>query len=377
MQQLNLLETAIVDCYQNASTDDRVSNSMVYRHVESALGVPGDVTPVGKSGVLRNVLHRKIRWAMQDLKLQGAIEKVSRGHWTLTKQKRVELHSIEASQHMVAASTSLGVAIWAKSQTVFSRILTNEPIHLALTSPPYPLNQPRAYGNHKEIQDYIDFICDALSPIVEKLYDGGNIALNIGNDIFTQGTPARSTYVERLVIAIEDRLGLSLMDRLVWSCPNKIPGPIAWASKKRMQLNAGFEPVLWFCNNPNKCIADNRRVLQPHSEAHQRFIESGGQKRRQVNGDGAYIKRAGAFSNATEGKIPKNVLTFHNVCSSGRKVSQYAKENGWPAHSAKMPLTLADFLVKFLSRDGDLVVDPFGGTMTTGQAAEQIGRAHV
>lgn len=128
-------------------------------------------------------------------------------------------------------------------------------------------------------------------------------------------------------------------------------------------------PVLWFCNSPNDCIADNRRVLEQRSDAHQKFIQSGGQKTRQVNSDDAYIKRVGAFSNLTSGKISKNVMTFHNVCPQGRKVGSFAK-----VQDAKMPLTFASFLVKFLSREGDLVVDPIGGTLTTGQAAPQNNR---
>lgn len=51
-----------------------------------------------------------------------------------------------------------------------------------------------------------------------------------------------------------------------------------------------------------------------------------------------------------------------------------AKVQGLPVHGAPMPLDLADFLVRYLSAEGELVVDPFGGWGTTGIAAEQTGR---
>jgi site-specific DNA-methyltransferase (cytosine-N4-specific) len=35
---------------------------------------------------------------------------------------------------------------------------------------------------------------------------------------------------------------------------------------------------------------------------------------------------------------------------------------------------LAEFFIKFLTRPGDLVVDPFAGSNTTGAAAECLGR---
>lgn len=38
-----------------------------------------------------------------------------------------------------------------------------------------------------------------------------------------------------------------------------------------------------------------------------------------------------------------------------------------------MPLKLAKFLVQYLSREDDLVVDPFGGWYTTRKVAEELG----
>lgn len=51
-----------------------------------------------------------------------------------------------------------------------------------------------------------------------------------------------------------------------------------------------------------------------------------------------------------------------------------ARAIGLPVHGASMPLALAMFLVQYLSRPGDLVVDPFGGTVTTGKACQELGR---
>jgi site-specific DNA-methyltransferase (cytosine-N4-specific) len=43
-------------------------------------------------------------------------------------------------------------------------------------------------------------------------------------------------------------------------------------------------------------------------------------------------------------------------------------------HPARFPLTLPTFFVNLLTLPGQLVVDPFGGTGTTGLAAEKLGR---
>jgi site-specific DNA-methyltransferase (cytosine-N4-specific) len=369
------IERILLDIYAN--TKDAVANDHVYNEVQKAVGVQAEIKPVGKSKTQRNLLHRKIRWAQQNLKLDGSIRSIKRGHWQLTGKKNIELHSIEAANHMVAMSTSLGVAIWAKSSTIFDSNILEDEIHAIITSPPYPLKVQRAYGEHMSTTKYIEFILESFEPLVAKLAKGGNIAINLSQDIFEDCSPARSDYLERLVIKFKDELGLSLMDRIPWTCTNKPPGPYQWASKNRYQLHTGYEPIYWFTNDPLACISNNQRILEPHSEQHLKFVRSGGTKKHAVNGDGAYVKKVGSYSKETAGKIPQNVFNFSNYCKEGRAVSAYAKTLGIPAHAAKMPLPLAEKLVKFLSQEGDLICDPFGGTLTTGHAAEIHGRRWI
>ena len=38
------------------------------------------------------------------------------------------------------------------------------------------------------------------------------------------------------------------------------------------------------------------------------------------------------------------------------------------------PLSIPDFLIRLLTTEGDIVLDPFGGTVKTGMAAERLGR---
>lgn len=370
------IKSAVEDYYKDNSLSK--SNNELYDFVASKLRLTeaeiNKMEKIGRNKKLRNVFHRRVRWVQQTLKVNGFIENVSRGQWELTKEKKVELHIISSGNKMIAMSTNLGLAIWGCSEDIFQDTIKGK-IELCLTSPPYPIRIARAYGKI-DVKEYSEFICRMLKPIVDRLEKGGNIALNVSNDIFEESSPARSTYLERLTIAIEDELGLSLMDRLVWKS-NKMPGPVLYASKTRQQLNKTFEPVLWFTNDPLNCISDNRRVLVPHTEAHKKFMHSGGSKSNAEYGDGAYRRREGAYSSVTEGKIPRNVLEFSNYCKTGREANKLAKEIGIPPHAAKMPYSLAEFLVKFMSRPGGLVVDLFGGTLTTGEAAENNDREWV
>ena len=46
-------------------------------------------------------------------------------------------------------------------------------------------------------------------------------------------------------------------------------------------------------------------------------------------------------------------------------------------HPARMPKSLAEFFIKFLTRKGDLVLDPFAGSNVTGYTAECLGRKWI
>ncbi|MDF3833259.1 hypothetical protein P3W85_09915 [Cupriavidus basilensis] len=157
------------------------------------------------------------------MKRLGMIERVEGEHglWRLSANARQKPHNAAIGVRLVAFGTDLGVAVWARSGEVFPRL--GEPIALCVTSPPYPLRQARAYGNPNEAQ-FVDFLCEALEPIVRELVPGGSIVIDTGNDVHLARSPARSLYAERLLLALHHRLGLSLMDRIPWVTYSRPPG---------------------------------------------------------------------------------------------------------------------------------------------------------
>lgn len=355
------------------------TNDELYRKLEAAGHVSARAleakVPVGRAGVGYSPVKTRIRWWQQRLKEQGILERVpdQRGTWRLAERDRHDLTKAPPKVMMLAHSTELGAAVWGSCFDFFGGF--NESIAVCITSPPFPLAQPRHYGNPSE-REWVDFVCRALEPIVKRLLPGGSIAVNLSNDIFEPGLPSRSIYRERFVIAMVDRFGLHKMDDMPW-VSNKAPAPYQWASRKKMQLNTGYEPVLVFSPDPLKSFASNERVLQPHTESQKQLIARGGERQARVNSDGAYRVRQGAYANPTAGRIPKNVLNFGNACADQRRMRKLAQAAGLPAHGASMPLALAMFLVEYLSRPGDLVVDPFGGSLTTAKACEELGRLWV
>lgn len=351
-----------------------LTNEQLYTKLAERGYDPNEYRGVGTSGKRHNLFYRRVRWVQQSLKKRSLVLRTGNNTWELSASHRIKLHSIGEATAVIAMSTSLGIAIWGKSEVVGKQII-DEPVHLVLSSPPYPLKVARAYGN-PVIDDYIDFVSMVLEPWISKLAVGGSIALNVSNDIFETGSPARSTYLEELTIALKKRFDLHLMDRMPW-VSNKAPGPIQWASLRRYQLNVGYEHVLWFTNNPLKCFSNNQRVLQEHSEQHKRLMNKGGMQYHSTAADGNYVKKIGAYGSRTVGRIPTNVLQFSNYCSSGRQVTMFAEKGGIPAHAAKFPVSLCNFLIEFLTEPDQIVADVFGGTLTVGESAQQLNRRWV
>lgn len=360
-----------------------LDNETLYRRVAEYSGIEPEflyqATDIG--GRQHSLVKRAIRWHQQTMKHLGILEREEgqRGVWRRTEKVGKDLTRLQAGIKLVAFSTNLGLAIWGACDDTLPDLDT--PIALCITSPPYLLRKPRAYGNPRDAVEYVDFICHSLEPIVRNLLPGGSICLNITNDAFEQGLPSRSLYRERLVIALHERLGLCKMDELIWHNPTKPPGPVRWASMDRTQLNVAYEPIYWFTNDPGRVRADNRAVLMEHTEAHKAFLQRVSQRgqhnREAVYGDGAYRLRASSYSQTTLGRIPRNVLSFGHRCQDSQAYRRDAERLGLPKHGAMMPLSIPDFLIRFLTRADDLVIDHYSGTVTTGMAAERLGRRWI
>ncbi|WP_370560964.1 DNA methyltransferase [Escherichia coli] len=363
-----------------AASESPLTNDELYREVQRKTGMSDaelhELKEFGSDKTRTSGVKHKVRWFQQTLRQAGVIERVpeKRGVWRYASKTKTNLHESWEKLCVVGFSTSLGASVFGNAYAFFSNI--TEQIHLCLTSPPYLLRNSRDYGHGggRGEQAYIDWLLRILEPIVKQLVPGASVALNITQDSFNRGRPSRSLYLERLTLALCDKLGLELMDRLQWVNRSKPPSPTHWACKQRVQLCSSYEPVLWFTNDASKVRSNNLRVLQPHSDQHLKLQAAGGENRTTFYGDGAYQLKSGSFGNKTEGTIPKNTLFYGNSCADTRFCHSIARELGFPLHGATSPTRLAAFLIEFLTEPGDLVVDPFAGLHKVPIAAERLGR---
>jgi site-specific DNA-methyltransferase (cytosine-N4-specific) len=244
-------------------------------------------------------------------------------------------------------------------------------VQLIFTSPPFPLNRKKRYGN-KTGEEYIEWLADFAEPLRDLLTDDGSIVLEVGN-AWEPGKPVMSTLALRALLAFLDAAELNLCQQFVCHNPAKLPTPAQWVNIERIRVKDAFTHI-WWMSPSERPKANNREVLTDYSDAMEKLLRT-----RHYNGGSRPSQhKIGKTSFLTNngGAIPPNVLSFSNTLSTD-PYRRYCREQGLPLHPARMPLELAEFFISFLTDPGDLVLDPFAGSNTTGAAAEELGRRWV
>lgn len=263
-------------------------------------------------------------------------------------------------------------------------------VQLVLTSPPFPLNNKKSYGNLSG-QAYVDWITSLALPLSRLLADDGSIVLEIGN-AWEPGRPVQSVlHLKALLGFLEaEGAGLRLCQEFICYNPARLPSPAQWVTVERSRTVDSFTHVWWFAKSDTP-KADNRRVLRPYSESMKKLLATN--KFNRGKRPSAHDVRETAFNVDNGGSIAHNVLEVESIdpareprlpnafsfanTASADAFTKSCRERGILPHPARMPLGLAAFFVQFLTEPGDLVFDPFGGSNTTGYAAEANDRRWV
>lgn len=241
-------------------------------------------------------------------------------------------------------------------------------VNLVFTSPPFPLNTKKRYGN-KNGDAYIEWL-SSYGPLLKKmLTPDGSVVMELGN-AWEQGSAVMSTLPLRSLLRFQEDNGLFLCQEFIWNNPAKLPTPAQWVNVERVRVKDSFTRV-WWMSPSSKPKANNRHVLQDYSKSMKSLLKNGkynsGKRPSEHNiGDESFLSDNG-------GAIPGSVLTFANT-QSNDVYQNYCREHKIEFHPARMPIALASFFIKFLTVPGDIVLDPFGGSNTTGAAAESLQR---
>jgi site-specific DNA-methyltransferase (cytosine-N4-specific) len=133
--------------------------------------------------------------------------------------------------------------------------------------------------------------------------------------------------------------------------------------------------------------ADNAKVLRPYSKSMQKLLAR--QSYNDGNRPSEHAISANGFLTDHGGSIPSNFIEAEPMTATEPRLPnafrlantqsndfylRTCRERGVKPHPARMPEGLATFFVEFLTDPGDLVLDPFAGSNTTGYWAQRLGR---
>jgi hypothetical protein len=254
-------------------------------------------------------------------------------------------------------------------------------VDLLLTSPPFPLNNKKAYGNRTGA-DYLKWLSGLAPNLGALLSKRGSLVLEIGN-AWTPGQPTVSTLPMEALLAFKEAGDFHLCQEFICHNPARLPSPAQYVTVERCRVKDSWTRI-WWLSKTVRPRASNRDVLIPYSAAMRALL-----KRKSYNsGRRPSEHRIGDASFFTDngGAIPSSALTEDilehfgsllvagNTASAGDLYLAWCKANGAKPHPARMQPQLARFFISFLTQRGHLVLDPFAGSNTTGAVAEELGR---
>lgn len=260
-------------------------------------------------------------------------------------------------------------------------------VQLILTSPPFPLNNKKSYGNLNGCA-YKEWLGGLAHVFSEMLTEDGSIVIELGN-AWEAGRPVQSLlHLESLIGFVQNpEAGLRLCQQFVCYNPSRLPSPAQWVTVERIRMTDSYTHVWWMAKS-DRPKADNRKVLRPYSRSMERLLENGSYNagarpsEHVVSEEGFLTDHGGSIQpnfiemeqieEKREVRLP-NAFSLSNTGSNGHYLTECRRRGLYP-HPARMPEGLASFFIQFLTDPGDLVLDPFAGSNTTGYAAERLGR---
>ena len=265
-------------------------------------------------------------------------------------------------------ATALGLQVCADSRVILEA-LPRESVDLIVTSPPFTLLRQKSYGS-KAQADYVAWLVEFGKTAFPVLKSTGSFVIDLGG-AYQRGRPVRSLHNFRVLLEYCDTVGYELAEEFFWHNPAKLPSPIEWVNKRKVRAKDSVNTVWWF-SKTDEPKADVCQVLVPYSERMKTLLKDPAAfytpKERPSGHD-----IAAAFGKDNGGAIPSDLLQIPNTESNSHYL-RTCKALEREGHPARFPADLPAFFIKFLADPGDLVVDIFPGSNTTGQVAEELGR---
>ncbi|MFF5379474.1 DNA-methyltransferase [Pedobacter suwonensis] len=264
-------------------------------------------------------------------------------------------------------------------------------VNLIVTSPPFPLNNKKQYGNEKG-EEYKDWFIKLAPIFSDLLAEDGSLVIEIGN-AWEPDRPVQSLlHLECLFGLVKHpEANLRLIQEFICYNPSKLPSPAQWVTVNRFRTVDSYTHVWWIAKNDFP-KADNSKVLRPYSKSMEKLLKTqkynAGKRpsEHHISEEGFLKDNGGSIAHnffemenldkKRDVRLPHSVLSFSNT-NSNDYFLKTCRSKGIIPHPARMSGGLINFFTQFLTHENDLILDPFSGSNTTGYCAEKLNRKWI
>ena len=200
-------------------------------------------------------------------------------HTAMQGALRATSPSLPALSPTLLYATEYGHMILGQAEDALTSDLVQRykgTVQLVFTSPPFPLNHKKKYGNLQG-EKYVAWLASFAQPLAEMLAPDGSIVIELGN-AWEPGKPVMSTLALEALLAFRKAANLYLCQQFVCNNPARLPGPAQWVNVERIRVKDSFTH-LWWMAPTTRPKADNRRVLVKYSEAMESLLKTAGAPR--------------------------------------------------------------------------------------------------
>jgi site-specific DNA-methyltransferase (adenine-specific) len=293
----------------------------------------------------------------------------------------------------------------------FLKKVVDNSIDLIITSPPY--YQQRDYGcggigNEATEDKYIDNLLSVFNECSRVVKATGAIVFNLG-DKYLNGNLSLIPYKFALK-ALEDKK-VFLINQITWAKTNPTP------RQEHRKLIQSTEPFFIFAKTKDYCFKlneylshldrKNKKITANFSKIGRKYFEIiyhsnltpeekenakcelekvikevhfGKIESFRMKIRGIHKEAYGGMEGGRNNQIRKNGFTIIKITGNAMKkdlIESPVEITKGNKHTAVYPLYIIQELVKLLSNNNDIVLDPFCGSGTTCVAAKNLGRNYI
>jgi len=208
------------------------------------------------------------------------------------------------------------------------RRLPDKSVDLIFADPPFNIGiKYDVHNDNMPYEEYYKWSEKWIKEAFRLLKDNGTIYVAIGDEFAAE------------INLILKRTGFNFRNWIIWY--------YTFGQNQRKKFNRAHTHILYFTKDKANFKFNDKDIRVPSA-------------RQLIYND----KRANPI-----GKIPDDVWQFSRVCGTFKERIE--------KHPCQMPEDLLELVIKASSNEGDLVLDPFGGTGTTAVVAKKLKRNFI